>query len=136
MGDDVIIAKAAIIERCVARAREERNASSDFLNDYTRQDAAILNIERACDAAIDLANRIIRRQALGAPGASRESFVLLEKAAIISADLSTRLQRMVGFRNIAIHQYETLDIAIVAAVIRDRLDDLLEFKSIALRLDP
>lgn len=34
---------------------------------------------------------------------------------------------MVGFRNIAVHQYRELDMDIVEAVITRRLDDLLEF---------
>lgn len=44
MSDDVLIGKAAIIERCLARAREELAASGDFSSDLTRQDAAVLNI--------------------------------------------------------------------------------------------
>ena len=51
MPDDVIVAKAEIIERCIKRARDELAASTDFASDFTRQDASILNIERACDAA-------------------------------------------------------------------------------------
>lgn len=34
---------------------------------------------------------------------------------------------MVGFRNIAVHQYRSLSPEIVAAVIDSNLDDLLEF---------
>ncbi|WP_174999372.1 hypothetical protein [Rugamonas aquatica] len=53
MADDVILNKAATIERCVARAREEylKNPAT-FGADHTRQDAAILNIQRACEAAL------------------------------------------------------------------------------------
>jgi hypothetical protein len=54
MSDDVIVAKAEIIERCINRAREELAASADFQTDYTRQDASIFNIERAREAAIDI----------------------------------------------------------------------------------
>ncbi|MDX2236463.1 MAG: DUF86 domain-containing protein [Hyphomonadaceae bacterium] len=133
MADDVILAKAAIIERCIVRAREERAASADFAADYTRQDAAILNVERACEAAIDIANRLIRLGALGAPAATRESFAILAQNGLISDDLSTRLQRMAGFRNIAVHQYRALDFDILVRVIDERLDDLLEFSAAALR---
>ena len=53
--DDVIINKAATIERCVARAREEYAYDpTTFSTNYSRQDAAILNILRACEAALDL----------------------------------------------------------------------------------
>jgi len=57
MVDDVLLNKAATIERCVARAREEYHKDPDtFTADFTRQDAAILNIQRACEAALESGN--------------------------------------------------------------------------------
>ncbi len=109
-------------------------ASADFASDFTRQDAAILNIERACDASIDIADRIVRLRGLGAPASSRDSVAKLVQAAIIDQHLADRLMRMMGFRNLAVHQYHKLDLAIVRAVIEKNLDDLLEFTAIALRL--
>ncbi len=110
MSDDVLIGKAAIIERCVARAREELAASQDFTSDLTRQDAAVLNIQRSCDAAIGMAFRMVRVRGLGAPASSREAIDVLVAAAIIDADLAVRLKRMVGFRNVAVHRYADLDL--------------------------
>ena len=53
MADDVLINKASTIERCVRRAREEyAKDPAGFGADFTRQDAAILNIQRACEAAL------------------------------------------------------------------------------------
>jgi uncharacterized protein YutE (UPF0331/DUF86 family) len=132
MADDVIFGKAEIVERCIKRAREELAASTDFASDYTRQDAAILNVERACEAAIDIANRIIRLRGLGAPTSSRDGFAALVAGGVISQDLAERLVRMIGFRNLAVHQYHKLDIAIVQAVIEKSLDDLIEFSALAL----
>jgi uncharacterized protein YutE (UPF0331/DUF86 family) len=37
------------------------------------------------------------------------------------------MEKMVGFRNTVIHQYTTVDIRIVEAVIVRELDELLEF---------
>ncbi len=122
------------MERCIKRAREELAASTDFHTDYTRQDAAILNVERACEAAIDIANRIIRLRGFGIPASTRDAFAILVAAAVIDQSLADRLMRMVGFRNIAVHQYHKLDIAIVRAVIQTDLDDLLRFSALALRL--
>ncbi len=34
---------------------------------------------------------------------------------------------MVGFRNILVHGYETVDVAVVREVVEHRLDDLLRF---------
>lgn len=134
MPDNVIFAKAAIIERCVKRARDELAASADFETDYTHQDAAVLNVERACEAAIDIANRIIRVRGLGVQVSNRDAFDKLLEAAVIDQLLCAKLKNMVGFRNIATHKYEELDPAIVRAVIENELDDLLRFGTIALRL--
>ena len=66
--DDVLINKAATIERCIHRAREEYHKDpATFATDYTRQDAAILNIQRACEAALDIGQHLIRKHKLGVP---------------------------------------------------------------------
>jgi uncharacterized protein YutE (UPF0331/DUF86 family) len=135
MTSPLVLGKIAAIERAVARAREEHaTAGEDFMHDFTRQDAALLDILRACEAAIDLANILIRERALGIPQSSRDSFKLLADAGIITAALSDRLQRMIGFRNIAVHQYQALQLAIVEAVLRNDLDDLLGFCKTVARL--
>jgi uncharacterized protein YutE (UPF0331/DUF86 family) len=132
--NDVIINKVQSIQRCVLRAREEyRDAGGRFLEDFTHQDAAILNITRACEQAIDLANHLIRLEKLGIPTDSAESFELLSKAGILPAELVGRLKRMVGFRNTVIHEYQPVDVHIVEAVIKTGLDDLVVFGELCLR---
>jgi uncharacterized protein YutE (UPF0331/DUF86 family) len=124
----LIFGKIAAIERGVARAREEfAAAGADFRHNFTRQDAAILNVPRGCEQAIDLANILIRERKLGVPQSSRDSFSLLADAKLIAPELSLRLQRMIGFRNIAVHQYQAIELAIVEAIVQRDLDDLLAF---------
>ena len=129
MADDVLINKAATIERCVARAREEYNKGPDsFIEDHTRQDAAILNIQRACEAALDMGQHLIRRERLGVPQSSRDVFALLGNAGWIGSQLILPLQKnMVGFRNIAVHDYQTLQLPIVVSVITRHLSDFTEY---------
>ena len=135
MPDDVLLNKAATIERCVARAREEfAAAGAHFATDFTRQDAAVLNVQRACEAALDMGQYLIRRERLGVPQSSRDVFGLLAAAGWIETPLADRLQKMVGFRNIAVHQYQTLDIAIVEAILQRDLDDLLAYAQTIVRL--
>ena len=132
--NDMVINKSQSIQRCVKRAREEHSAAGrNFSTDYTRQDAAILNMTRACEQAIDLANHLIRKDKLGVPDESRRSFQLLGSADVIPVDLAERLGRMVGFRNIAIHQDEDLDIDILVAVIEKDSQDLITFTELILK---
>jgi uncharacterized protein YutE (UPF0331/DUF86 family) len=126
--DDIIINKVQSIQRCIARAKEEYELAGDgFDTDFSHQDAAILNITRACEQAIDLANYLVKTQRLGIPTSSRESFELLAQKQIISPQLCQNLQNMVSFRNIAIHEYQKLNLQIVIAIIVNELENLLAF---------
>jgi uncharacterized protein YutE (UPF0331/DUF86 family) len=126
--NDIVINKIQSIQRCIERARQEYDKNPDnFENDYSVQDASILNIVRACELAIDLANQIIKTYKMGIPTSSKESFSLLNKKQVIDRILSEQLQNMVGFRNVVIHDYQRVNIDIVKAVIKSGLDDLLLF---------
>ncbi|MFP4429250.1 MAG: type VII toxin-antitoxin system HepT family RNase toxin [Desulfovermiculus sp.] len=126
--DDIIWNKAAIIERCIRRMHEEYRADPD-LEDYTHVDALTLNIERACQAVIDLAMHVVARQRLGVPQSSGDTFYLLERAGYISSPLRQSLVAMTGFRNIAIHQYQVLDSSVLHYIVQKGYQDLIAFGS-------
>ena len=101
MPDDVILNKAEIIERCIKRVKETFALDPSALEvDFFCQDVVILNLERACQAAIDLGMRWVRIEALGIPKDSRDAFSLLATARAIPVELAESLKKMVGFRNI------------------------------------
>ena len=134
--DDIILNKAAIIERCLKRIHEDYDGyEEEFKTSFLRQDAIILNLQRACEASIDLAAHIIRVKKLGLPQTSRDMFALLQDAGLIDAQLSDRLQKMTGFRNIAVHNYQKLDLAIVQHLIEHRLGDIQAFSSAMIALN-
>lgn len=125
---DIVINKIQSIQRCVERAREEyQGNAAGFERDYTRQDAAMLNVIRACEQAIDLANHVIKTRKMGIPSSSVESFELLENKRVIDKRLTEQLKRMVHFRNVVIHEYQRVDINIVKSVIMSGLNDLVLF---------
>ncbi|MEQ8581738.1 MAG: DUF86 domain-containing protein [Marinoscillum sp.] len=117
--DDVIQAKVATIEKCLKRIQEE--ASHDWKNNFTHQDALLLNLERACQAAIDCALHIVRKKHLGLPKITREAFDLLNNAGIIDSPISENMKKMVGFRNLAVHDYATLNLDILEAILTREL---------------
>ncbi len=126
--NDIVINKVQSIQRCVERAREEyRNKPESFDVNFTRQDAAILNIIRACEQSIDLANHIIKTNKMGIPTSSTESFELLHKKGVIDQGLMKKLKNMVHFRNTVVHQYQQINLEIVKSVINSELDDVVAF---------
>lgn len=127
--NDVILSKKESIERCVRQVRQYYQLPSDvpFEQDHMKQDAIATNIQRACEQAIDLANHVIRKRKLGLPQESGDSFSFLAASNIIPVELSKKLRKMIGFRNVLAHQYRDLDIHLMEDVIKHHLDDLLVF---------
>nr|WP_196799472.1 DUF86 domain-containing protein [Verrucomicrobium sp. 3C] len=68
------------------------------------------------------------------PQGAREVFPLLAQGGWIETALADRLKRMVGFRNVAVHDYQSLQIPIVVRILTSHLEDFLEFsQSLLLR---
>lgn len=112
-------------------ARSERIAGDkhNLVANQTKQDSIILNLQRVCESAIDLAMYVVSQRKLGVPQDSRDAFILLQTSGIIPADLATRMQRMVGFRNMAVHEYTRLNLDVVHAIITKQLEDFRTFSS-------
>ncbi|WP_425058420.1 hypothetical protein SCACP_30710 [Sporomusa carbonis] len=135
MASDIVVNKVQIIERCLRRIYEEYAGKPEHLANFTKQDSIILNIQRACEAAIDLAMHTVSEKSLGIPQNSRDAFDLLQEGGIIPSNLAGRLKAMVGFRNIAVHDYRAINIEIVRQIIEKHLADLQEFACVMLRKD-
>ena len=131
--DDILLNKSAIIERCIQRIHDVYQDQRESLDDLTKQDSIILNIQRACEASIDIAMHLVSIKRLGLPQSSREAFELLKQQGLISDTLLTSLKGMVGFRNIAVHNYQVLKLDIVEMIIEHRLKDLITFKELILK---
>jgi len=135
MSRDVILNKKESLERCIRQVREyyARPSEVDFKEDYLRQDAIAVNLQRAVELTIDMANHVITERKLGLPKESRQSFAILGKSGIIPQELARMLLGMVGFRNILVHEYQKLDIEIMIDIIENRLRDLIDFSNLLLR---
>ncbi len=132
MKDDIIINKTETIKRCINRINEEYDSNPDNLLIYGKQDSIILNIQRLCEACIDIAVHFIRVNKLGVPQSSKESFEILENRGIITKELSNSLKGMTGFRNIAVHDYQSLNLKIVQVVVEKHIYDSLKFAKVIL----
>ncbi len=120
---DVILNKVAIIQRCIKRIQEVYANDLSHLQDYTQQESIVLNIQRACEAAIDLAMHLISSRQWGIPQKSREAFEILHANQVIDEQVMKKMQAMVGFRNIAVHDYQTLKIEVLEGIVKHHLVD-------------
>ncbi len=124
---DVILAKVAIIQRCLRRIKETTNLDPQSIDNLDKQDIFVLNLQRAVQATIDLAIHIIASEGLGLSDSIKDNFALLEKAQVISKEITHKMEAMTGFRNIAIHDYKAIDINILKSILTKNLKDLEEF---------
>jgi uncharacterized protein YutE (UPF0331/DUF86 family) len=135
MINDVLLNKVASIERCLARINEEFNKNPEtWKSNFTVQDSILLNLQRACDASINVANIIISERKLGIPQSSRDSFDLLLNNGILDETLATKMKHMVGFRNLAVHEYQTLNMDVIESIIQNHLVDFQHFTTTILKL--
>ena len=134
MTDDIILNKSDTIEKSIKRVLEiYENRTENLRGDQTKQDAILLNLERACQSSIDLAMHLVKVHKLGLPKESREAFDLLLSKGLIDEDLCKKMHGLVGFRNTANHNYKKLDLDIVEAIIKKHLEDFREFVKIAIQ---
>ena len=128
----VIINKLEIVERCIKRIEEEYENNPANLEDYKRLDCIVLNLQRACEAVIDVAMYIVSSRKLGVPQTKKEAIDLLYNNDLINKEMHNNIKNMVGFRNIAVHDYKKIDNSIIEDVIQNHLRDLIEFVKVFL----
>ena len=124
---DVVLAKVAAIQRCLKRIKETTRLDPNSIDDIDKQDIFILNLQRAVQAAIDLATHIVASEGLGLSDTIKDNFKFLKNAGIINEELTLRMESMVGFRNIAIHDYQAIDRDILKSILSNNLKDLEDF---------
>jgi uncharacterized protein YutE (UPF0331/DUF86 family) len=125
--NDILINKIATIKRCLKRIKDVYGDGLGFKQNYTQQDSVILNLQRTCEACIDIANHLNRQHQYGIPQSSRDSFTLLAQNNALPVELADNLKKMVGLRNIAIHDYQELNLDIVVHVVKHHLSDFEDF---------
>lgn len=129
-----IVAKFASVQRCIVRVREEyRDGGSSFASDFSRIDAATLNVLRACQNTLDLAQRTVNEKRLGLPASNSDTFRLLLEARVIDREMASMLTKMNSYRNLLTHEYQGASLDVLIDVIENRLDDLLQFGRIIQR---
>lgn len=124
--EDIVLAKLDHIAEAVARI-ETVTDDRDDLDRWVVDDLCALYLQRAIEACIDIANHLIAENGWTTPTSASKAFQILRNQQILSPDFTTTMTSMVGFRNIAVHAYGTLDVEIVRTLASDHLDDLRQF---------
>jgi uncharacterized protein YutE (UPF0331/DUF86 family) len=125
MGErDVVYSKINIIKNCLFAIEKAKHQEKD---PFFLQNIYELNLQRAIQACIDMANVILAKEGLGLPNNYRQSFVILANHGVIPASLLQKLVGMVGFRNISVHDYGEIRPEIVIGIVENHLKDFEEY---------
>ena len=118
---DIILEKITNIKRFLNRIKDVTRMNPESIEDYNIQDVFILNLQRAVQAAVDMAVHIVSSEGWGVSKTIKENFMILSDNKIITKELANQMAKMVGFRNIAVHDYSKMDIAILKSILTTSL---------------
>jgi uncharacterized protein YutE (UPF0331/DUF86 family) len=124
--EDIVLGKLASISDALDRIEQVTRADAD-LEAWIVDDLCTLYLQRAVEACIDLANHLIGENRWSTPKSASQAFEVLCEQGIYGEDFTDTLISMVGFRNVAVHAYGTLDPKVVRSIVDNHLDDLRDF---------
>jgi len=130
MDREVIEQKIESLRRCVNRVRLKTPATAAILaGDPDAQDILTLNLTRAVQLCVDIGAHLIAAKDKPAPDTMGQTFDVLTDMGVLSTELAVRMKKAVGFRNIAVHNYEAIDWEIAHAIAVRHIDDFSAFAS-------
>ena len=130
---DIIIEKTTNIQHCLKRIKDVTKLEPGSLANYDVQDIFVLNLQRAVQATIDIAVHIVSEEGWGVVKTLKENFTVLEQNNVIDSELADTLKKMVGFRNMAVHDYGRLDVEILKNILQHSLQDIEIFYTLILK---
>ncbi|MBC7619410.1 MAG: DUF86 domain-containing protein [Candidatus Saccharibacteria bacterium] len=128
MDREVVEQKLESLRRCLQRIQSKCPADAETLaTDFDLQDIVSLNLSRAVRLRVDIGAHMISGMDVSAPDTMGQIFDILTQGGVIPAALAINLKKAVGFRNIAVHNYDAINCHIVHSIAKDQLADFSAF---------
>jgi len=128
MDKQIVDQKLESLRRCIERIQEKLPVTAkDLATDFDKQDIVSLNLSRAVQLTVDIGVHIISGLASPVPDTMGQTFDVLADKYVISNELAVKLKKSVGFRNIAVHNYDAINWDIVHSIVDLNLKDFSEF---------
>lgn len=130
----IVERKLDSLQRCLDRVRSKTPKDvDDLLHDLDLQDVLVLNLSRAVQVCVDIAAHILTERKQPPPETMGKAFDLLAQDGFLGDALAQRLKKSVGFRNLAVHNYDAINWVIVHAIATKRLADFEDFAKTVIR---
>lgn len=102
-------------------------SKDDLVKDQTVKGAVERYLYLLCQATIDFSEALISNLNLRRPSTYAEIFEILQEEKIISQEITFKMKKMTGFRNILTHAYGEINLDIVLEVLQKNVNDFLLF---------
>jgi uncharacterized protein YutE (UPF0331/DUF86 family) len=137
MDREVVEQKLESLRRCLRRIETKCPMDAAMLvSDMDIQDIVTLNLSRAVQISVDIGAHLIAGMEVPPPDTMGQTFDLLAQQGVLNNKLASSLKKAVGFRNIAVHNYESINWNIVHSIVKYHLTDFSEFaKVVAMKLE-
>jgi len=124
----LVTVKAGKVRKHLRRVEDKRGSSIEaFLDDPDRQDIVSFNLQMAIQSCIDIAAHVVSDEGMGVPGSINEIFYLLEESSFLSHEITEKMVRATGFRNLLVHEYGKIDLKQVFEIAHHHIGDLNEY---------
>jgi uncharacterized protein YutE (UPF0331/DUF86 family) len=137
MDREVVEQKLESLRRCLRRIETKCPMDAAMLvSDMDIQDIVTLNLSRAVQISVDIGAHLIAGMEVPPPDTMGQTFDLLAQQGVLNNKLASSLKKAVGFRNFAVHNYESINWNIVHSIVKYHLTDFSEFaKVVAMKLE-
>lgn len=127
--DNIVLAKKIdSILRCLNRIQQRLpETEAEFIKDYDAQDVVVLNLTRAIQMNVDIATHLLANTNQAIPTTMAEAFTQLERLNIITPAIAEKMRKSIGYRNVAVHNYDDIDLAITYEIARHHLGDFKDY---------
>ena len=132
---ELVLRRVAALDTYLAQLAEARQVEATaYAGDWRAQRVLERTLHLAIEVCMDLADHALADRALPVPGTAAEAFMVLAREGIVEADLATALARMVGFRNLLVHDYMRLDPDRVLKLAATGVNDIERFRERVLQM--
>src|SRR5450830_1818888 len=133
MDREVVEQKLESLRRCLQRIETKCPADAETLvADVDLQDIVSLNLSRAVQLCVDIGAHLIAGLDVPPPDTMGQTFDLLAQAGLVTSALADSLKKAVGFRNLAVHNYDAINWHIVHSIVVDHLQDFSAFAKVVM----
>ena len=129
-----MVDKALVFRKIASLSEYQKQVSEystltveQYRGDWKIQRIVERTLQMMIELCADIANHVISDNWLRTPETYADTFRVLAENSVLTSDQLAVMEKMAKFRNIVVHQYETVDAEIVILVLRRHLDDFKQF---------